>query len=484
MNLPALHQFVRLADEHHESLSRWSEWGANDVSLVYFDAHLDLQWISPERLGRLAMAETFDDIKRLAQPHHLFPSNLHTHGIENFLFAAHRLGMVRDVIWVAPPHVDVSFSLSTLVELQQLEGVTFEELSNAKRTSGAISGTVLGVPLTVCSYQDLRSIPLPQDAWVDIDADFFVKVPSDKGWLSPRDFLGNLRELKFSLDRVTVCRSVSSGFLPLRYHFLADHLVALLTGNDKEANYYDFLYQANRLFDSKSEAAGCDHQEQIAAICGSFANKSACAAHLMSLVEPHNGWQEIAQSISSDFAFDTLRELCGISNRMLRVTPAILEGLSEAIWSMPVGQQKALSHAAAALVHSRQSNNSLEVALRHYNACADHFGCHPEVAFELGRRLAEEGNVSAAIEFLSIAKDGDTTAVSARFLLGQLLFQSGHAAEALPHLLEAHQRAPAWGMVTNLLAIVCRRLGDHHKSETLQRQVEEERAALRRLVVS
>ena len=143
--------------------------------------------------------------------------------IEDFLYAAHRLGIVNHLYWVSPPHVSVSYTDALLTQLQQMDGITVGDLANFRETeSGCIVGSLLGLPITVCSYANLPSLDLPSDSLVDIDADFFIEIPGDEVWVSPVDVVREVKEKVPDPDLVTISRSSSSGFTPPKWRFLAD----------------------------------------------------------------------------------------------------------------------------------------------------------------------------------------------------------------------------------------------------------------------
>jgi hypothetical protein len=167
-------------EEHAGVLPHWAGRGLRDATLVCFDAHLDLQFIGAPRIARLQACGGPQELRLLASAHPLSPRRDACYGIEDFLYAAARLGLVRRLVWVAPPHV-LAAAGAAWRALQQMEGVTPQELASLRRVPGGwIEGRLLGVPIAILRWEQLRAFPLEGPLALDIDADYFVQVPGDR----------------------------------------------------------------------------------------------------------------------------------------------------------------------------------------------------------------------------------------------------------------------------------------------------------------
>ena len=126
---------IRIFDEHHEVLADWWERSVRDATVVFFDAHLDLQFIS-EATNRASEASRFCQRGSVAcEAPPSFPgSRGYSFGIEDFLYAASELGIVRRVIWVAPPHVLSESVAAALEQLCQVDGVALADLNSFRLT--------------------------------------------------------------------------------------------------------------------------------------------------------------------------------------------------------------------------------------------------------------------------------------------------------------------------------------------------------------
>jgi hypothetical protein len=222
-------------EEHSEVLAHWFANGVGDATLIYLDAHLDLQFIDPARIARLAACTSAEQLARLESPHCLSPDRSACYGIEDFLYPAAQLGMLRRVVWVAPPHVLHGGMAVALRGLLQMEGVTIDELESFHvGAGGALEGRLLGVELTICVLEQLPALALAGPLLVDIDADYFVVVPADVVWARPAAVVAALKHVAGPQAGLTIARSVGSGFMPLRYGHIADDLAALWQGRDHE----------------------------------------------------------------------------------------------------------------------------------------------------------------------------------------------------------------------------------------------------------
>lgn len=218
-------------EEHSQVLAHWFGSGVRNATLICLDAHLDLQFIDPARIARLAACTSAAQVKRLESRHCLSPDRSACYGIEDFLYPAAQLGLLRRVVWVAPPHVLGGGMASALRALLQMEGVTIDELETFHiGAGGALEGRLLGVALTICVLEQLPALELAGPLRVDIDVDYFVVVPGDVLWAEPAAVAAALKSVAGPQADLTISRSVSSGFMPLKFDYIADELAALWEG--------------------------------------------------------------------------------------------------------------------------------------------------------------------------------------------------------------------------------------------------------------
>jgi len=374
--------------------------------------------------------------------------------------------MIDHLIWVAPPHVNTGYCEEAFSQLQQTEGVSCEELAGfAKASGGWIEGRLLGLDITICSYPQLEVLPLPVDSLIDIDTDYFVTVPGDEAWVDPRSVFEVLHRLPLNPELLTLSRSVTSGFMPLRYRFYSDYLAALFESRRQDAAHYERLFHLDRQLragENDAVTSGCQRELESDPQC-------AATYYLHALAEPDperaNHCQRQAADLCSSYRPNVLRSACEILNRRLpagrRTALALEEQLTR---SQASPEQQALARAALGLICCMCGH--VGRALTHYERCAEHFGCHPELALEIGKLLLQSGQAERAIPFLEAALQDDKNRATAHVFLAHCNGMRGSMCQALQHLETAHEMTPAWGDVLRMLAEIHQQLGNERQSQT------------------
>lgn len=444
-------------EEHSSVLAHWFGSGVRGATLVYLDAHLDLQFIDPERIARLAACVSAAQIAALESPHCLSPDRGFCYGIEDFLFAAARLGLVRRVVWVAPPHVIRGGMASALRGLLQMEGVTIGELETFRLLpNGALEGRLLGVELAICTLAQLAGLALEGPLALDIDTDYFVQVPADTVWTDPRAEIAALRCLPGAPADITIARSVGSGFLPLRHRFLADYLAALWEGREADAAYWQRLLQAD----------GMAGDEALARYAGLAAERPGCAAAAHALALAASDAALLARAAECDPAYedDIVRRLGGFRARRIRLNLAQVLALQRELEAAPdnaiawiaLGR---LFTAFGRLDDARQCDEASRAA-----------GGYPELALEIAKLHMAKGEVALAIPLLERAALDDETRVGAWLHLAECAHAGGDHARAIALATQARRAAPAWPAVIRRLAVFARANGDIATAGTLLRE--------------
>ena len=457
-------------EEHSSVLPEWWRRQVRARTLVYLDAHLDLQYIDEERLGYLEQCTTAEAVKALEKPHHLLPDHEFSYSIEDFLYPAHHLGMIERLIWVAPPHVATGYSEAALSQLQQMEGLQLEELTSFKKVSGGwIEGRLLGLDITICSYQQLEMLALPVDSLIDIDTDYFVTVPGDEAWVDPGEVFEALNRLCLKPEFITISRSVSSGFMPLRYHFFADYLAALWEKREQDSAHYQHLFQLDRQLrrgETQAAVTGCQRELERYPQC-------AASYYLLSLSEhdPDQAeqYQRRAAELCSSYQSNVLRAASEIPNRQLTVDHSTVLALEEQLTETQQGsEEQALLQVALGLIYC--AGGQVERACTLYQQCTQQLGQHCELALEIGKLLLQSQQAERAIPFLSTALQDDKTRVAAHVFLAELYGKQGSLEQALQHLETAHEMTPAWGQILSMLAGIHRQLGNQQQYQSLLEQ--------------
>jgi hypothetical protein len=456
-------------EEHCSVLADWIDRGFQGKTLVYVDAHLDLQFIREERMQKLRAAATREEIAALEKTDHLLPDGDFVYGIENFLYAAAKLGVIGRLIWVSPPHVNIRLSPEVLDYVQQIDGVTFEELTGIRQTAeSCYEATLLGLDITFCGVDGLKRLSIPEGSLVDIDTDFFVAIPSDRAWMQPRELHAAVAASVPNPAAISIARSVSSGFLPLRYRYFADNLVALFTADAEQSTHYA------KLFDL--EHGNFDEAARIAAIEDESRAFPDCPAtlylrdRLLAAPEPHAA----AGSLSAAYAYDPIRLASAVVNRFLALDKSCIDKLRAELTT----DSSAEANIALGLAYAKRG------AVHEALECYREYGQpHPRLALEIAGLLAAHGDTGQRRQLLEVAAIEDACMSSALLQLADIAISHGELTEAR-HLSEQVQSiAPAWMEPLGRLAWLHEQDGLNTGTKNLYREELEARsAALQRLL--
>jgi len=453
-------------EEHSSVLPLWWEGRVKPRTVVYLDAHLDLQHISAERIARLEGCRTVEQVRALEKPYFLLPDDGYSYSLEDFLYPASQLGLIERLIWVAPPHVRTAYSAHAVGQLQQMDGVRPEDLYGFKKTDGGwIEGRILGLDMVVCDYRHLEQIALPEDSLIDIDIDYFITVPGDIAWVNPKEVFDFLHRLPLATEFVTLSRSVDSGFTPLRFRFIADYLAALWEDRrDEEAHYARLFEYEARLRSGERQAAASDLRRELERYQG-------CAAtwYLLGLAEADAAeaaqCQGNARELSGVYQQNMLRSICELRNRSLPVEMSSVLAMERRLATQAGSDttERGLAWAALGLFYC--IFGEFTRAMECYRRATAVLGEHPELALEIGKLLAGSGQLDSAEKYLHVALHDDKSRTAAHFLIARILIAKGLLDDAREYLVRASEAAPAWVELTDLLVQVHARLGDHVEAQ-------------------
>lgn len=446
-----------LFEEHSSVLAHWWLERVRGRTLVYLDAHLDLQYVNPHRMRRLEQCSSAEQVAALEKPHDLWPDGRFSYSLEDFLYPAARLGLIGRLVWVAPPHVRAGYSEKAIEQLRQMDGVRPEDLRSFRRVDGRVEGRLFGLEITVCELGQLDAVALPSDSLIDIDVDYFVAVPGDRTWIDPAEVCARLRRLPQEGEYVTLSRSVGSGFTPLRHRFLGDYLAALFEERASDAAHYAALFELERRLASGERASAAP------ALAAEAARWPQCPAtwHLLAL--SHADRAEAARcaaraaELSAAYAPSVLRSACEVRHRRLPTDRAAVMRLERQLAGTPPAEQ-GLAFAAVGLLWCLFGE--LERAAHCYERAAASLGSQSELAMQIARLLLRAGKWDDAARFLGAALEDDKARSAAHGYLAQAFGQGGRLAEARRHLEQAHAAAPCWRQPMEALVHLYRQLGE------------------------
>lgn len=430
-----------LFEEHASVLPLWWAQGVRDATLVCVDAHLDLQFISPERIARLKACANREEMQRLESPHPLSPLRDGCFGIEDFLYAASQLGVLGRLVWVAPPHVLADMN-AALAALRQMEGVTQQDLDSFDVVQGGwIEGQLLGLRMAVVDLRQLPALRLDAPVIVDIDADYFVQVPQERIWMQPRELVATLRQVVGADADVTIARSVGTGFMPLRHRFVADHLAALWEGREDDAAHWQQLLDL--------DTSSLPPRQRVPQLRALLAQRRYCAAtthalaHALGPTEEARGLLVQAAALDPSYGPDLLRHLGVMHARRQGLDLATVTRLHKRLETLDDRPERlGAAWVGVGLLHA--AFHRLPDAIACDERSLRYGGGHPDLALQIGRMEMAEGGIPAAIPWFERAAADDETRVAAWLHLSVCASREGRRVEARRWARSAHEAAPAW----------------------------------------
>ncbi len=421
-------------EEHSAVLVEWWQRGLRAQTLVYLDAHLDLQYIGNDRLKKLLDADSVAAIKSLEKPSQLLPDGDFVHSLENFLYPASRLGIVNHLIWIPPPHIDVGLTPSVIEHVQQMDGITLEELTNFRQSAGGwLEGTLAGLKITICRLEHLVDIEVPNELLLDIDTDFFVALPQDCAWIDPAQAYHILNKWLPKPNLITISRSVSSGFMPLCYRYFADYLAALFEHNQAIASHFKILFQLQHDTDNRYIRQKLSNELESHPDC---AATHYIYAKYATDPEPY---QIEAARLCSAYVYDPFQIASETANRHLATPIQKLDQLVQVLDQLPQSNGD-IRFVALGLAYAELGASGRALA------CYQLYGLpHPALALAIAEQLIENTNHHPQlINLLITATTEDASTTLAHQLLATLYLKKGNVREAITHYKRAHERAPAW----------------------------------------
>jgi len=458
---------IHLFEEHSSTLPVWWQRRGRPRTAVYLDAHLDLQRTADESLRALQRCRTLDQVQALEAPHHLNPASRFAYGIENFLYPASRLGLIDRLVWVAPPHIPRAYSPSLLGYVEQMDGISFEELTGFVAVGErAIRGRLLGLDITICGFEELDRVGVGPEYLLDVDCDYFIEVPGDRPWIDPQAVIPRMLDRLGSPLLATVSRAVSSGFTPLHFRFLGDYVAALLDDDRQAIAHYGKLFEASRrLTAGRAEAAAVLCRQALAA-------RPTCAAshNLLHLCVDDPGESAMlsrqAEELDEGYAFDLSRDACGFMHRRRRVTLRQVQALYDALGRVPGGSER-LAPAEVAVGQLCAGAGRSADALRLLDKQGGDFADHGDLALQIANCLRSGDALGRVAQLLERARRCEKTCTSSTLYLGDLALSAGDARRAVQYYQAVCDRAPAWGLPLERLRRCADMLRDRDRSKRI-----------------
>lgn len=217
-----------IMESHQEALPHWVERGLSGAVLLHIDAGDGFRTVAPESLAALKDLVSRRDLAGLARAGRGGEGRLYD--ARNFVRVAAELGIVREVVWIAPlvlfPADDTG---KLLKEHLGSAGFSAQESDSFRPVDGCYRGRVGSTAVSVCSQERLPVIQDP--VLLSIDANFFPAAASAHGITFPSEtralFLG-LRAARYAVLDAVFSYSVAAGEVPPDLRWIGDMVVQAL----------------------------------------------------------------------------------------------------------------------------------------------------------------------------------------------------------------------------------------------------------------
>lgn len=217
-----------IVEDHSEVLTHWVKRGIRNATLINIDTHDDIRSISPARLGQLKKLYDQKDVKAISESDSLSEKGLYDIG--NFIYAAGKLGIIKEVYWIIPfshfSHSDVENRMKKFLESYNFSD---EHIKTFKVKGGCFRGEIDGIPFNICGIEKMPTIDHP--FLLSIDIDFFPYLSVEYG-------VNKLEAIKMILDVLSkkdykvmdavVAHSVNGGYTMVSHRWLGNVILEML----------------------------------------------------------------------------------------------------------------------------------------------------------------------------------------------------------------------------------------------------------------
>lgn len=272
---------IFLIENHNEALNIWRRNGIKNIDLLHIDAHIDLDFPQIKPLEKIVnQANNLKDLKKNLE-YNLY-LKYYKKGFDkfdkkvdsgNYIYKACSEGIVRDFYWVIPAKRGEFKKIEKMLvryikylAKRDPYNNTFKIKSyKLKIQNDRIEATLMRHRLIVATLDSLAV--LNNRVLLDVDTDFlvtdslkhesiFTMIGKRKPWISTLDFVNILREKIKNPEIITISYSLSGGYTPIRYKYLADEIAYYFCPNKFKKRYKKALLAAEKfkLFTLKGEA--------------------------------------------------------------------------------------------------------------------------------------------------------------------------------------------------------------------------------------
>ncbi len=227
---------VEIVEIGSDNIALWAKNGIRDATLILVDANLEITSSIPDaqiaeakqliQNNNYDLLETYTGIttkfKRLYAPY-------------NYLYAAHRLGLIKKIIWVLPVYESIKEDYLDFFKekLRSNPGFNYpkEDIDSFTYSDNKLEGTLLGVPVTVVHITDLQEQRDP--VIISISLSYFpafivdnVKTPIEDIVVN---FLLALQKVPLISQYITIVNANRTLKISMQFRFLSNILKTIFS---------------------------------------------------------------------------------------------------------------------------------------------------------------------------------------------------------------------------------------------------------------
>src|SRR5256712_3843130 len=236
---------ICVVEDHDEAYHAWKKAGFENKILVHFDAHIDFAWIAPTTetlLEKPSLSEMLSTLHRTPFWRLSEKTEEERTHLGNYIHQAIRANIAREFVWVYPDDPDLTNQTRAVRSTLETIAAAAPELFRLTQASdaGYFEGRIYGRRFLAIPYSSYQAYVPEEEVLLDIDLDFFIiqslysrhypyaDVRTPCFWLSPAEFVADLRASGLRYKFVTLAYSVEEGYTPLRLKFLGVELAKRL----------------------------------------------------------------------------------------------------------------------------------------------------------------------------------------------------------------------------------------------------------------
>lgn len=212
-------------EEHGEVLAHWYRSGWREETVVVLDRHLDLKRIHPRQLSRVREAARSGSLDALNRDLPFRDDERFPYGLDNFLYAAADVGLIRRVVWVLPEERPLDarqLGAALWNALSLLPGHGHQVAATFRAGAASARATVGPLVIEATTLRRLRGLDLV-GARLDVDLDYFYN-GGERPVHSLTDVVTAVSALGLLDEPPTMTYSIYSGFMPDSFRPLGEAL--------------------------------------------------------------------------------------------------------------------------------------------------------------------------------------------------------------------------------------------------------------------